>query len=632
LDFARTAVSGTHLAKGDSMLSLKSKLYLGVAGLAGIAIAVSLIGLNVIGSYGSALKRILRENYRSIEYCQLMSESLRQTEAQIVIAILDSAHVSHSRMDSAFIAFEDNLRQELSNLTVPGERQAADSVAELWHAYKYQVRFLIDSAQYVPARHTYYAQHIAPIANKTRNLVKRISDMNLRNMSTVDGQAQAKAQNAEFITWLLVISGTLLAFGLVIITGRAVLKPIDDLTDAIREVQRGNLNLALKRHSNDEVGQLTDAFNDMAAQLREFRRLEQAQLIRTEHATQAVLDSLPDAAAIVNEHGMVELSNIRAQELFGLEPNVNLTERQDDILREVFFSALLLERSTESIGISGAVQVFHGGEEKFYLPHAIPILGDQRNVIGVTLIMADVTRLRRITELEMEPISVVSHELKTPLTSMRMAIHMLLDERIGSLNTKQAELLNAARDDSNRLDRIVDNLLDIGRIEAGQGQMELKPLSPDKLVRDAANEFQVAYRSAGVEMSLDLPADLPDVLADPTRIPHVFSNLLSNALKYSPAGSIVKLRAEANESSVVFSVQDRGPGIDDHDLSRVFQRFYRVSNQKAKGAGLGLAIAKEIVDAHGGAIGVKSHPGEGSLFEFTLKRADVKEAQNTTIT
>jgi signal transduction histidine kinase len=203
-----------------------------------------------------------------------------------------------------------------------------------------------------------------------------------------------------------------------------------------------------------------------------------------------------------------------------------------------------------------------------------------------------------------------------------MAIHMLLDERVGSLNTKQSELLNAARDDSDRLNRIMENLLDIGRMESGQGQMELKAMSPEKLIRDAANEFQVSYRSAGVELNSDIPADLPDVLADPTRIPHVFSNLLSNALKYSPAGSVVRIHAEATEKNVIFTVQDRGPGIPEHDLSRVFQRFYRVSNQKVKGAGLGLAIAKEIVDAHGGTIGVKSHPGEGSTFQFTLKRAD----------
>ena len=328
---------------------------------------------------------------------------------------------------------------------------------------------------------------------------------------------------------------------------------------------------------------------------------------------------------------MVELSNRGARDHFNLHPGTNLTERQDDVLREVFFSALLLERSTESTGISGAIQIFHNGEEKFYLPRAIPILGEQRNVIGVTLIMADVTRLRRITELEIEPISVVSHELKTPLTSMRMAIHMLLDERVGSLNAKQSELLNAARDDSDRLNRIMENLIDIGRMESGQGQMELKPISPEKLVREAINEFQVAYRSAGVEIRNEIPADLPDVQADPIRIPHVLSNLLSNALKYSPSGSVVKIGAEVSDTAVMFSVQDQGPGIPEHELSRVFQRFYRASHQKVKGAGLGLAIAKEIIDAHGGNIGVKSLPGEGSTFQFTLKRADVNESTSATI-
>ena len=436
------------------MLSLKSKLYRGIWGAGGHRnFVVSVIGLNVIESYGGALKRILRENYRSIVYAQVMSESVREIETQAAIGLV--ANASRSVVDTAIASFNNNLRAELSNITLPGEQQAADSLAELWHTYKYHAYFLMDSTTQGSERHEYYVRHVRPLAAKIALLVERISTMNLRNMSTVDGQAQQKAQNAEAITWVLVISGSLLALGLVVVMGRAVLKPIDDLTLAIREVERGNLNLTLKRHSTDEVGQLTDAFNDMATQLREFRRLDQAQLIRTEHSTQAVLDSLPDAAAIVNEHGVVELSNQIAQKLFVLQPGVNLTERQDDVLREIFFSTLLLERSSESSGISNAIQVFQNGEERFYSPRAIPILGELRNVIGVTLILADVTRLRRLTELEIEPISVVSHELKTSLTSMRMAIHLLLDERVGALNTKQSELLNAARDDSERLNRIV---------------------------------------------------------------------------------------------------------------------------------------------------------------------------------
>jgi signal transduction histidine kinase/HAMP domain-containing protein len=454
------------------------------------------------------------------------------------------------------------------------------------------------------------------------NAAQKICDMNLANMSTVDGQAKRKADEARLVVILLVISGALLATTLIILTGRAILQPLRTLTDSVREIQKGNLNIILQPRSKDEVGQLTEAFNEMTAQLREYRRGEHAKLMRTEHSTQSVIDTLSDAVAILNTLGVVELSNQTAQELFELRPDVNVTTRKDDLLRRLFFSALLVEQSSEQFSVSNAIQVFEKGEERFFVPHAIPVIGENRNVIGVTVVFADVTRLRRVTELEVEPISVVSHELKTPLTSVRMALHMLFDDRIGTLNTKQIELLSAARDDSERLNKIIENLLDISKIESGHVALEMKPCSVFSLTTQAVNSFAAAFRSAGVELVTHIADDISEVLADPSRIAHVYSNLLSNALKFSSSGSTVAVSASVDGDKVKFSVTDQGVGISPDQLSRVFEKFFRgSSSDRSGGAGLGLAIAKEIVEAHGGKIWVDSMPGKGSVFSFTLSLA-----------
>jgi signal transduction histidine kinase len=241
----------------------------------------------------------------------------------------------------------------------------------------------------------------------------------------------------------------------------------------------------------------------------------------------------------------------------------------------------------------------------------------------VILVLQDVTQLRQQEEMKKGVISTVSHQLKTPLTSIRMAIHLLLEEKIGTLTEKQVELLVAAREDSDRLHSILNNLLDISRIEYGKAQIEFRAVPPHSMISEAVEPFRRAAQDQGVSLTVEIPGDLPEVQADTTRINHVFGNLLSNALKYTPPGGKIILSAKADEERVKFSVSDTGRGIPSKYLPRIFEQFFRVPDQGAEtGAGLGLAIVKEIVEAHGGTVDVESQEGKGATFTFTLRRAD----------
>jgi signal transduction histidine kinase len=222
---------------------------------------------------------------------------------------------------------------------------------------------------------------------------------------------------------------------------------------------------------------------------------------------------------------------------------------------------------------------------------------------------------------------VVSHELKTPLTSIRMAVHLLLEERVGPLTPKQTELIVAARDDSDRLQKIIEDLLDMGRLESGRVELDLQPQSPQQLIADAVAALEVAFHDRGISIEVEISDETPAVLADPARIDHVFSNLLSNALKFTPPGGKVTLTVAPEGEMVRFVIQDTGPGIAPEHLPRIFDRFYRASGpNQPGGAGLGLAIAKEIVELHGGTIQVQSELGRGSRFGFTLRRAELSTA------
>jgi len=341
---------------------------------------------------------------------------------------------------------------------------------------------------------------------------------------------------------------------------------------------------------------------------------------------QTAIDSLPDAVAVLSPDGTVEMSNSPAQTLFGIKPGMRAEGSGQDWLIPLLEKVRKENRAFNPQTYESAIQVFHDGQEKFFLPHAIPLLDEARQSQGVTVVLADVTDLRKLDEAKSDLLSTVSHELKTRLTSMRMAAHLLLDEKIGDLNPRQTELLLAAREDTEHLNRIIEGLLDIGRIRSGRLKMEVRPLDTQELVLKAVESARHAYQDKGVRLEFDLPEDLPKAIADPSRIPLVLDNLLSNALKYTQSGGWVHIEVSPTEPKesepgwLQFQVSDTGTGIPAADLPRVFERFYRGALESGTGgAGLGLAIAKEVVEAHGGMIKVESREGEGSVFSFTLK-------------
>jgi NtrC-family two-component system sensor histidine kinase KinB len=225
-------------------------------------------------------------------------------------------------------------------------------------------------------------------------------------------------------------------------------------------------------------------------------------------------------------------------------------------------------------------------------------------------------------------LSTVSHELRTPLTSLQMALHVLLDERLGGLTPRQTELLVAARDDAERLRTILVNLLEIARYETGGQQLHFEPVPSRDLVEMSLAPLRSAFEDHGIRVSVAIAPAAPKVLADPARAPLALGNLLQNALQHTPAGGTVAVQVEPEGNGVAFSVADSGPGIPQEYLGRVFDRFFQVPGSQG-GAGLGLAIAKEIVQAHGGRIGVESHGGGnggGATFRFTLPAAPATPA------
>ncbi|MCC6143185.1 MAG: PAS domain-containing protein, partial [Candidatus Hydrogenedentes bacterium] len=360
-------------------------------------------------------------------------------------------------------------------------------------------------------------------------------------------------------------------------------------------------------------------FNEMAASLRALRRHDQQEIIHSQLAAEEVFRHFPGAVVMTDLHERIRFVTPAAEGHFKLHAGNWLDEQNEPWLKALHERALHEDRAVETRE-DQVIQRFRDGKEYFFQPVAIPTHNPSRQQTGVLIDFRDVTQLRGQEELKRGVIATVSHQIKTPLTSIRMALHLLLGEGVGPLNAKQEELLLAAREDSDRLGQMLEELLNIGKLRAGKDALNIQPVPAARLIQNAEQEFAAPAADKGLQLREELPEDLPQILVDEERIAHVFRNLISNAIRYTdPGGSICLSAAPGREGMVTFTVSDTGSGIPPEAKDRVFEQFYRVPGQERNsGVGLGLAIVREIVAAHGGEVGVESTHGEGSQFWFTI--------------
>jgi two-component system, NtrC family, sensor histidine kinase KinB len=457
-----------------------------------------------------------------------------------------------------------------------------------------------------------------PLFTEIKDTAQEIIRINQDNMVQADREARQLAAESTRYMIVAIVAGIAGAIFFATRLQRSILQPIQALTAVSKELGDGKLDQVVPVASHDELGQLADTFNKMATKLRAYRQAMGDQILHARQMTEITFSAFPDPIIALTSDGRIDFTNPAANRfLYHVGQKVGLPPGVQAEVDRVFKGAPdFLPTSFE------CVLVFRVEDhEVFMLPRVIGMRDEAGHIFGAAVILQDVTRLRLLDEVKTNLVSTVSHELKTPLTSVRMGLHLLLEERIGTLNAKQTELLLAAREDSERLLRMINDLLDLAKLESGKAVLPSQPVEPQELVESAGEDLQALVESRGSRLVTKISPDLPKVFVDARQIAHVFSNFISNAVKHTKAGEEIVLRAKNVEGKVRFSVIDHGPGIPPQYQSKLFDRFFRVPGSEVTGAGLGLAIAKEVVHAQGGTIGVNSTPGEGSEFYFDLPPA-----------
>ena len=448
--------------------------------------------------------------------------------------------------------------------------------------------------------------------------------LNQDNMERADREARETASSS--LLWFAICLSLVAILALLLArrTINTIIRPIHSVTESVLAIGSGNLNQIVPAVSSDELGQLAGAVNTMARQLRDYRQSQQAHFLRVQQAAQATIDSFPDPVLVVDRDGLIEMANPAARRILGLLPKEpsspeRVVWQPPAALREPLAQALQYERAYLPGSFDQAVAFQGADEQRSLLPRILPIKDPYGSTLGAAVVLADVTRFQLLDQIKSDLVATASHELKTPLSSIGMAIHVLLEEAVGPLTPKQTELLVVARGGCERLLSMINNLLDLARLEEGISRLEIRPEQPAALLRAAADLVRKRAEDQDVDLVVRAPPDLPRVAVDSRVLSHALRNLLDNALTYTDRRGRVTLTATAGDDAVVVTVVDTGIGIPSEYVPHVFDRFFRIPQQsRGSGSGLGLAIVREIIVSHGGSIKCTSRPGDGTTFQFTL--------------
>jgi signal transduction histidine kinase len=619
-------------------LTLRAKLLLAPAPLWLALLVVGAIAVVDLDELGSYSQDMLRENLTSVLAVRRMTEALEGLNRDAVLLLQGQEGDGKIRMEDRRRRFEAALLEQEQNTAELGEAEATAVLRAAWQAYQASLDRYLGRTPPEEARRLYFNE-LLPAFQAIKAPADHIVAINQAAMYA-KGEA-AKRQAEATRTAMLATAGLASLAGFLastMLTSR-LLRPLSVLGQAVARIGGGDFGARVRLTGHDEIAHLAEEVNAMAVRLAQYRQSSLGELLLAQQAAQSAIDSLPDPVLIFSPEG-VPVSLNQAAEWLCRRPSANSAERaghtnlggeRPDLagLDPALAARLkpLLDRVVAEKhpylprGFEDAVRLAGAEGERYYLPRAVPVRDALGGLAGVTVLMQDVTRLRLFDQVKSDLVATVAHEFRTPLTSLRMAIYLCLEEVPGPLTPKQAELLSAARADCERVQAMVDDLLDLSRISEGGLKMRLMPVAAEELVQNAVLAHRAAAERAAVELATERPLAKDRVMADPERLGLVFSNLITNALRHTPAGGSVRCAARREDDFVRFSVSDDGPGIPPEHLERVFDKFYGLAGGQGGGPGLGLYIAREVTRAHGGEIGADSAPGQGSSFWFTLPLA-----------
>jgi PAS domain S-box-containing protein len=571
-------------------MKIKTKLNLGVGLLFLMIIILSLVAVFYIFSIKKDTDNILKANYNTLEYSRNMLLSLDEI---------------NGNEEKAIIIFETNITKQIANITEAGEDKAT---------YNLQKNFdFLKKNRTDETLKSQIRQDIFKIMKLNMNAIKEKSDI-----------AKHTAETANF--WIAV-TGTLcflIAFNLLVNLPNNIANPIKELTDSIKEIANKNYSQRVNFMNHNEFGDLAKSFNIMAEKLQEYNNSNLYKLSFEKKRLETLINNMHDPIIGLDNQGLILFANDEALKIIGLKSEdvmgklVTTLALTNDLMKTLIIKDLSNEKQK-----SLPMKIFADGKESYFEKETInitikPTGEDQIIDIGNVIILRNITVFKELDFAKTNFIATVSHELKTPISSIKLSLQLLEKAETGNINEDQKQLIESIKDDSQRLLKITGELLELSQLETGNIKLNMEKSNPYEIINYATEAVKVQAEQKQIELVIETEQNLPHIKADSEKTAWVLINFLTNAITYSTENSkiIVKLKNENNQ--VVFRVIDTGKGIDSRYKTKVFDKYFQVPGSHKSGTGLGLAISKEFIEAQNGIIGVKSELGLGSTFYFKL--------------
>ncbi|GAB4020798.1 sensor histidine kinase [Spirosoma koreense] len=598
-------------------MTLKTKITLSLVFLFSILLLLGGMSAYYLNRLSDDSQAILKDNYISLEMASNMQKALASINYR-------------SRPDhDALTDFDENLRKEEHNLTEVGEREAVTALRREFNRLRSGTA---DSLTISRIR-----QHLLTVDDLNRQAIMRKSDT-------------AKDTAKDALLWLAFV-GTfcfLIVFSFVVNIPSYIANPVRELTLGIKQIASRNFEERLHVRSSDEFGELARSFNSMAQKLDEYEHSNLARVLFAKKRIDTLIQIMNDAIIGLDEKRFILFVNPVASRLLGVEAAQLVGKYAPDIAStNDLMRTLIQEIMLETVEDANLASVHTNGKEttgtllKIYDPAPLGVgskgkesyftkqiqsvdvtpTGEQQAVqAGYVIVLQNVTSYKELDLAKTNFIATVSHELKTPISAIKMSLTLLLDKRVGALNEEQQQLVGSVRDNAERLLKITGELTNMAQVESGQIQLQVHAVSANELIQIATSALRTPAGQKQIRFQVSLPEVVPLVKADLDKASWVLINFLSNAVRHSPDNTSIDISVQPVGTQVEFTVRDYGPGLQPEHRERVFDRYFRAPGPTGQpsGTGLGLAISKEFIQSMGGEIGTHDDVAPGAAFYFRL--------------
>lgn len=583
-------------------MKIKTKLRLGFGFLFVVVLFFGAISLYSLNKISKSAKVVLKDNYESLGYTRNMR------------AILDKGQFPLN--ESSAKEFAKQLTLEERNITEKGENEAFSA---LNNEYKQLISPL--SAPAV----------VQQAVSKARAQLSLIDELNMKAIVRKNAEAQHGVEQAVIYLTTTASVCFLILFSFIVNFPGFVANPLREFSEAIKEISRKNYKQHLQFDGTDEFSELANEFNAMTSQLNKWESSNLAKVQSEKLRIEAIIEQMQDAIIGLNEKKEILFLNNVASQLLNMNEKDVIGKSADDLIKKNDLLNNILQIKT----FDKPIKIYADQKESYFqLERREIMLPSNQDVYeegmikmgrpaGEVYVLKNITQYKELDEAKTNFIATVSHELKTPISSIKMSLKLMDDERVGPLNVEQKELVNHIKEDCGRLLKITSELLDLAQVETGNIQLNFVKTDPMKIAVYAMDSvrFQAEQKSITLELLAD--KSLPKVNVDTEKTAWVLVNFLSNALRYSAEHSKIIIQIVQRGEEIEFSVRDFGKGVEQQYQERLFERYFQVPTDgtNKSGSGLGLAISKDFILAENGKIWLESELGAGSRFCFSLPMA-----------